>query len=94
MDLPFRSKPLGHKWVFKMKMKADDIIDKYKAILVFKWFRQQKCIDYFDIYSYVSRIIFIKVLITIITITKIEIYQIDVKTTFLNGDLDEEVYIE
>jgi hypothetical protein len=36
MDLPSGSKPLGHKWVFKMKMKADDIIDKYKARLVFK----------------------------------------------------------
>ena len=49
---------------------------------------------YFDIYSSVLRISSIQTLIVIVAINKLEIYQMDVKTTFLNDDLDEKVYME
>ena len=76
------------------KMKADGSIDKYKVRLVVKGFKQNKGLDYFDTYSHVTRITSIRMLIVIAALYNLEIHQIDVKTTFLNGDLDEEIYIK
>jgi hypothetical protein len=50
------SKPLGHKWIIKRKIKVDGTIDKYKAKVVIKSFRQQEYMLYFDIYSLMLRI--------------------------------------
>ncbi len=94
MDLPPGSKPLGYKWIFKRKMKADGSIDKYKARLVVKGYRQKEGLDYFDTYSPVTRITSIRMLISIAALFNLEIHQMDVKTTFLNGDLNEEIYME
>ncbi|PHT29747.1 hypothetical protein CQW23_30665 [Capsicum baccatum] len=94
VDLPPRNKPLGSKWIFKRKMKMDGTIDKYKARLVVKGFKQKEGLDYFDIYSPVIRITSIRRLIALAGVYGLEIHQIDVKTTFLNGELEEEIYIE
>ena len=94
MDLPPGSKPLGYKWIFKKKMKANGSIDKYKVRLVIKGYKQREGLDYFDTYSPVTRISSIRMLIAIAAIHNLEIHQMDVKTTFLNGDLDEEIYME
>ena len=59
MDLPPKNKPLGYKWIFKRNMKVDGTIERYKATLVVKSFKQQEGVDDFDIYSHVSRITFI-----------------------------------
>ena len=94
VDLPPGSKPLGYKWIFKKKMKADGSIDKYKARLVIKGYNKKEGLDYFDTYSPVTRISSIRMLIAIVAIHNLEIHQMDVKIAFLNGDLDEEIYME
>ncbi|GJQ95246.1 zinc finger, CCHC-type containing protein [Tanacetum coccineum] len=93
-DLPPGCKPLGCKWIFKKKMKFNGTIDKFKAKLVIQGFRQKKGIDYFDTYAPVARISTIRLLIALAATYNLVIYQMDVKTTFLNGDLEEEVYMK
>ncbi|KAJ9556386.1 hypothetical protein OSB04_011000 [Centaurea solstitialis] len=93
-DLPPGFKPLGCKWIFKKKMKVDGTIDKFKARLVIQGFRQKPGIVYFDTYAPVARISTIRLLIALAAIHKLVVHQMDVKTAFLNGELDEEVYMK
>ncbi|GJV61679.1 retrovirus-related pol polyprotein from transposon TNT 1-94 [Tanacetum coccineum] len=93
VDLPPGCKPLGYKWIFKKKMKADGTIDKYKARLVIKGCRQCEGLDYFDTYSPVTRITSIRMVLAIAALRNLEVHQMDVKTAFLNGDLEEEIYM-
>nr|GEZ23153.1 zinc finger, CCHC-type [Tanacetum cinerariifolium] len=93
-DLPPGCKPLGCKSIFKRKMKVDGKVDKFKARLVIKGFRQKEGIDYFDTYAPVVRITTIRLLLALAAIHNLAIHQMDVETTFLNGDLDEEVYMK
>ncbi|GJX16571.1 zinc finger, CCHC-type containing protein [Tanacetum coccineum] len=93
-DLPPGCKPLGCKWIFKRKMKVDGTIDKIKARLEIQGFKQNEGIDYFNTYAPVARITTIRLLLALAAIQNLMIHQIDVKTTFLNGDLDEKVYMK
>ena len=94
VNLPPWNKPIGCKWIFKRKLRTDGTIDKYKACLVAKGYRQNEGLNFFDTCSPVTRITSIRTLITIVAIHNFEIHQIDVKTAFQNGDLDEEIYME
>ncbi|PNX87224.1 retrovirus-related Pol polyprotein from transposon TNT 1-94, partial [Trifolium pratense] len=94
VDLPPGCKPIGCKWILKKKLKPDGTIEKYKARLVAKGFRQRENIDFFDTFSPVTRITSIRVLISIAAIFHLTTHQMDVKTAFLNGDLEEEIYME
>ena len=94
VDLPPGCKALGSKWVFKKKLKPDGTIDKYKARLVIKGYKQQKGLDYFDTYSPVTRITSIRMMFAIAAMRNLTVHQMDVKTAFLNGDIDEEIYME
>jgi len=93
-DLPPGCKSLGCKWIFKKKMKFDGTIDKFKARLVTQGFRQKEGIDYFDTYAPVVRISSIRFLTGLASIHGLVIHQMDVKTAFLNGILEEEVYMK
>ncbi|GJX47834.1 zinc finger, CCHC-type containing protein [Tanacetum coccineum] len=75
-------------------MKVDGTIDKFKARLVIQEFRQKEGIGYFNTYAPVARITIIRLLLALATIHNLVIHQMDVKTAFLNGDLDEEVYMK
>ena len=94
MDLPPGCKLLSSKWVFKRKRKLDGSIDKYKARLVIKGYKQTEGLDYYDTYSPMTRINSIRMVLVISTLRNCEVHQMDVKTAFLNGDLDEEIYME
>ena len=91
VDLPLGAKTIGCMWIFKRKLKQDGSIEKYKARLVAKGFKQRNDVDYFDTFAPVTRIASIRVLIALDSIHNLVIHQMDVKTTFLNGDLEEEI---
>ena len=74
VDLPPGSKPLGYKWIFKRKMKTDGTIDKYKARLVIKGYKQKEGLDYFDMYSLVMRITSIRMVLTIAALRNLEVH--------------------
>ncbi|GJX97819.1 zinc finger, CCHC-type containing protein [Tanacetum coccineum] len=92
-DLPPCCKPLDCKWIFKRKLKVDGTTKKFKVRLVIQGFRHKSGIDYFDTYAPVARISTIRLLIAMASIHNLIIHQIDVKIAFLNGELDEEVYM-
>ncbi|CAM8912947.1 unnamed protein product [Rhodiola kirilowii] len=94
VDIPHGCKLLDSKWIFIKKLKVDGTIQKYKARLVIKGYRQKEGLDYFDTFSPMTRITSIRMIIAIAALRNLEIYQMDVKTAFLNGDLEEEIYME
>ena len=87
-------KPIGCKWIFRKKMKIDGTIDKFKTSLVAQGFRQKLGIDHFYTYAPIARKTTIRLLVALATIYRLQIHQMDVKTAFLYGELDEEVYMK
>ncbi|GJW14499.1 retrotransposon protein, putative, ty1-copia subclass [Tanacetum coccineum] len=94
VDLPPNGKTVGSKWLFKKKTDMDGAIHTYKAHLVAKGYTQTPGIDYEETFSPVADIKAIRILIAIAAFYDYEIWQMDVKTAFLNGYLSEEVYME
>jgi len=93
-ERPYGCKPVGCKWIFKKKFKPDGTIDKYKARLVAKGYTQKKGEDFFDTYSPVARLTTIRALISLAASYGLIIHHMDVKTAFLNGELDGEIYMD
>ncbi|GKE55522.1 retrotransposon protein, putative, ty1-copia subclass, partial [Tanacetum coccineum] len=93
VDLPPNGKTVGSKWLFKKKTDMDGAVHTFKARLVTKGFTQTYGVDYEETFSHVADIRAIRILIAIATYYDYEIWQMDVKTAFLNGHLDEEVYM-
>jgi hypothetical protein len=84
---------MGCKWVFKKKLKPDCTIDKYKAWLMAKSYTQKEDKDYFDTYSPVARMTTIRVLLSLAASCGLLVHQMDVKIAFLNGELNEKIYM-
>ena len=84
---------MGCKWVFKKKLRPDGTIKKYKVRLVAKGYAQKEGEDFFDTYSPAARLTTIRVLLALAASHNLLIHQMDVKTAFLNGDLEEEIYM-
>lgn len=92
-DLPKDCGPVSSKWIFKKKLRTNGSIERYKSRLVIRGFDQKKRIDFFDTYSPVTKIATIRSLVALAAIHDLVVHQMDVKTAFLNGDLEEEIYI-
>jgi hypothetical protein len=83
-----------NKWVFVVKRKADGSIDRYRARLVAKGFSQKPGIDFHETFSPVARYDTIRILLSLVPAFNLKVCQFDIKTAFLNGDLDETVFME
>ena len=93
VDPPLGTKPIGCKWVYKNKYKADGSLDKHKARLVAKGFAQKEGIDYEETFAPTAKWTTIQTLFALAAQNGWKVHQMDVKTTFLNGDLKEKVYM-
>ncbi|GJR36190.1 retrovirus-related pol polyprotein from transposon TNT 1-94 [Tanacetum coccineum] len=93
VDLPPNCKTVGSKWIFNKKTDIDGIVHTYKAHLVAKGYTQLFGVDYEETFSPVVDIRAIRILISIAAFYDYEIWKMDVKTAFLNGYLDEDIYM-
>jgi hypothetical protein len=87
-------KLIGSKWVFKLKLLPNGRVDKFKARLVGKGYSQRYGIDYFETFSPVVRLESLMILLAIAAIRGLVIHQMDVVTAYLEGPLDEEIYLQ
>ncbi|GJW02044.1 putative ribonuclease H-like domain-containing protein [Tanacetum coccineum] len=93
VDLPFGKKAIGTKWVFRNKRDERSIVVKNKARLVAQGHRQEEGIDYDEVFAPVARIEAIRLFLAFASYKGFLVYQIDVKSAFLYGTIEEEVYV-
>ena len=84
---------IGTRWVFRNKLDANGMITRNKARLVAKGYNQEEWIDYDETYAPVARLEAIRILLAYACIMDFKLYQMDVKSAFLNGEIQEEVYV-
>ena len=94
VEAPKRVKPIGCKWIYKRKRLLDGKVETFKARLVAKGYTQKEVIDYEETVSPVAMLKSIRILLVVATSLDYEIWQMDVKTTFLNGSLEEDIYMQ
>ena len=87
-------KPISCKWVYKIKTHLDGSIERYKARLVARGFLQQYGLDYDEMFSPVANIVTVHVFPALTASKSLNLWQMDDKNAFLNGELDRDVYME
>ncbi|KAM1668041.1 hypothetical protein ACFX2K_047429 [Malus domestica] len=93
-ELPPGVKTIGVKWVFKTKLNTNGEVDKYKARLVAKGYSQHYGIDYAEVFAPVARLDTIQIVISLAAQKSWKIYQLDVKSAFLHGEIEEKVFVD
>jgi len=93
VKMPPNRKIIDSKWVFKIKLGPNGEIDKYKARLVAKGYMQIEGLNYTDTFAPVTKFTTIRSLLALAAQHNLEVHQVDVKAAFLNGELEEEIYL-
>ena len=94
VEVPKDIKVVGCKWVYKLKKGVDDKVAKHKRRLVEKWYFQKEGIDFHKKNSPVVKLVSIRLVLALVALLDLELEELDAKTTFLHGDLDEDIYME
>ncbi|MCO5559565.1 hypothetical protein L7F22_013166 [Adiantum nelumboides] len=94
MPLPKGKKPIGCRWVYKVKHSSDGSVSRYKDRLLAKGYAQTYGIDYEEMFGPFSKIAIVTTIIAVAAANGWILHQRDVKNAFLHGDLQEEVYME
>ena len=94
VEPPPRTWPIGLKWVYKAKKDASGIVTKHKARLVANGYVQRQGIDFDEVFAPVARLKFVRLLLAHAACEGWAVHHMDVKSAFLNGVLQEEVYVE
>lgn len=92
-ELPQGHKAIGLKWVYKLKKDTDGKIVKHKARLVAKGYVQKYGIDFEEVFAPVTRMETVRLLLALAAKNGWEVHHMDVKSAFLNGEIEEEVYV-
>ena len=93
VPLPQGRKPIGNKWVYKIKRDGNDQVERYRARLVVKGFAQKEGIDFNEIFSLVVRLTTVRAVLVMCATFDLYLEQLDVKIVFLHGELEEDIYI-
>ena len=93
VPLPESVKPIGCKWIFKTKRGLKGDVERYKAHLVANDYTQKDDIDYKETFSPVSPKDSFRTIMALVAHFDLELHQMDVKTAFLNGDINETIYM-
>ena len=86
-------KPIGCRWLYKVKYNTDGSVNRYKAQLVAKGYAQKHEIDYDEMFASVAKMTTIHVLLAVPAAKRWHLHQMDVKNAFLQGEVEEQVYM-